>query len=51
MSGVARESPRGRLTGNGRMPSEGEALLNWMLANEQEWRLNSLADAVEAGPG
>jgi hypothetical protein len=39
------------LTGNGRMPSEGEALLNWMLANEQEWRLNSLADAVEAGPG
>ena len=39
------------LTGNGRMPSEGEALLNWMLANEQEWRPNSLANAVEAGPG
>lgn len=28
------------LTGNGRMPSEGEAVLNWMLANEGMWRTN-----------
>lgn len=32
------------LTGNGRMPAEGEALLAWMLANESAWRLNSLQD-------
>jgi hypothetical protein len=31
------------LTGNGRMPAEGEALLAWMLANETEWRESSLA--------
>lgn len=30
------------LTGNGRMPAEGEALLEWMLANETEWRAESL---------
>lgn len=30
------------LTGNGRMPAEGEALLEWMLANESEWRAESL---------
>lgn len=30
------------LTGNGRMPSEGEALLKWMLEDEQAWRLSSL---------
>ncbi len=34
------------LTGNGRMPAEGEALLEWMLANEQEWRLDSLTDVT-----
>ncbi len=34
------------LTGNGRMPAEGEALLEWMLANEQQWRLDSLADVT-----
>ena len=34
------------LTGNGRMPAEGEALLQWMLANEQQWRLDSLADVT-----
>jgi hypothetical protein len=39
------------LTGNGRMPSEGEALLKWMLENEEEWRLSSLADVVATGPG
>jgi hypothetical protein len=26
------------LTGNGRMPAEGEALINWMTENESEWR-------------
>jgi IclR helix-turn-helix domain len=30
------------LTGNGRMPAEGEALLDWMLENEAAWRLASL---------
>jgi hypothetical protein len=31
------------LTGNGRMPAEGEALLKWMTENEDEWRVPSLA--------
>jgi hypothetical protein len=31
------------LTGTGRMPAEGEALLEWMLADEQRWRRPSLA--------
>jgi hypothetical protein len=35
------------LTGNGRMPSEGEALLDWMVAHEEQWRLKSLADTLE----
>jgi hypothetical protein len=35
------------LPGNGRMPAEGEALLDWMRANEQEWRLESLADVKQ----
>ncbi|HMI80392.1 MAG TPA: hypothetical protein VK480_01265 [Solirubrobacterales bacterium] len=30
------------LTGNGRMPSEGEAVLSWMEGNEGEWRSDSL---------
>jgi len=30
------------LTGNGRMPAEGEALLEWMQADETAWRLDSL---------
>jgi DNA-binding transcriptional ArsR family regulator len=30
------------LTGNGRMPAEGEATLAWMLANEATWRRGSL---------
>ena len=33
------------LTGNGRMPAEGEALLSWMVDNEAEWRLPSLPPA------
>ena len=36
------------LTGNGRMPSEGEALLEWMLANESEWRLGALGEVSRA---
>lgn len=32
------------LGGNGRMPAEGEALLEWMAANETSWRLPSLGD-------
>ncbi|MGQ0668291.1 MAG: hypothetical protein ACT4PO_01220 [Actinomycetota bacterium] len=31
------------LTGNGRMPAEGEALIEWMVTNESLWRLESLA--------
>jgi hypothetical protein len=31
------------LTGNGRMPAEGDALIDWMVANESQWRLPSLA--------
>lgn len=32
------------LGGNGRMPAEGEALLEWMAAEESTWRLPSLGD-------
>ena len=32
------------LTGNGRMPSEGEALLSWMAEDESRWRVSSLED-------
>lgn len=35
------------LTGNGRMPAEGEALLEWMEAHEEAWRLASL-DELES---
>lgn len=39
------------LGGNGRMPAEGEALLEWMAANESSWRLPSLGDPHrERGP-
>lgn len=34
------------LSGNGRMPAEGEALLTWMLDNETQWRAAGLADAT-----
>lgn len=37
------------LTGTGRMPSEGEAVLAWMVENESEWRLESLRDLVAGG--
>jgi hypothetical protein len=30
------------LTGNGRMPSEGEAVLSWMESNETDWRSDGL---------
>jgi len=32
------------LTGTGRMPAEGEALLEWMMADESRWRLPSLGE-------
>lgn len=35
------------LTGNGRMPAEGEALLTWMMENELAWRAPSIAQALE----
>ncbi|MGH8994994.1 MAG: type IV toxin-antitoxin system AbiEi family antitoxin [Acidimicrobiales bacterium] len=33
------------LTGNGRMPVEGEALIQWLVDNENSWRLEWLPDA------
>jgi hypothetical protein len=30
------------LSGTGRMPAEGEALLSWMIENESSWRYPSL---------
>ncbi len=33
------------LTGNGRMPAEGEAVLSWMRDNEQAWRRDALPRA------
>jgi hypothetical protein len=39
------------LGGNGRMPAEGEALLEWMPAEESSWRLPSLGNLFgETGP-
>jgi DNA-binding transcriptional ArsR family regulator len=32
------------LTGTGRMPAEGESVLNWMTTNEKPWRLLGLPD-------
>jgi hypothetical protein len=29
------------LTGNGRMPAEGEAVVDWMLSHEEAWRADS----------
>jgi hypothetical protein len=36
------------LTGTGRMPAEGEALLAWMTDNEKSWRYGSLAELEAA---
>ncbi len=36
------------LTGTGRMPAEGEALLAWMVDNETSWRYGSLAELEAA---
>jgi hypothetical protein len=40
------------LTGNGRMPAEGEALLEWMVNHEASWRAPSLSELrwAEHGP-
>jgi len=35
------------LTGTGRMPAEGEALLAWMAQNEESWRVPSLRELEE----
>jgi hypothetical protein len=32
------------MTGNGRMPQEGAALLDWMAQNEDQWRIKSLSE-------
>jgi hypothetical protein len=32
------------LTGNGRMPAEGDALTKWMEGNQYQWRLPSISD-------
>lgn len=32
------------LTGNGRMPAEGDALTTWMEDNQSQWRLTSISD-------
>ncbi len=36
------------LSGSGRMPAEGEALIEWMRANEDSWRLPSIAGLLRA---
>ncbi len=38
------------LTGNGRMPAEGDALVDWMIEHEDDWRLNSLAAVTFEAP-
>lgn len=38
------------LSGTGRMPVEGEALLDWLLANERAWRRESLDQLAEREP-
>lgn len=38
------------LAGSGRMPSEGEALLNWMMINEDRWRYPSIKALLESVP-
>lgn len=36
------------LSGSGRMPAEGEAIIEWMAADEDRWRLSSVAALLEA---
>ena len=38
------------LTGNGRMPAEGAALLEWMALNETSWRLSDLSETDKENP-
>jgi hypothetical protein len=35
------------LSGTGRMPSEGEALISWMQKNESEWRYGSVRELLD----
>ena len=37
------------LTGNGRMPAEGEALTTWMVDNESKWRAPSISALNQTG--
>jgi hypothetical protein len=39
------------LTGTGRMPAEGDAVLAWMVENEDSWRAPTLRDAIERKRG
>jgi hypothetical protein len=34
------------ISGNGRMPSEGDALIRWMQENESAWRARSIDDLI-----
>lgn len=38
------------LSGSGRMPAEGEAVLEWMATNEASWRLPSIEGLLEGAP-
>ncbi len=38
------------LAGSGRMPSEGEALIDWMRQDENRWRYPSIRDLLEETP-
>jgi hypothetical protein len=38
------------LSGNGRMPSEGEALIGWMREDETRWRFPSIQDLLAGDP-
>jgi hypothetical protein len=38
------------LTGNGRMPAEGEALLDWMVNSEAAWRVSKLGELPVSRP-
>lgn len=37
------------LTGNGRMPLEGEALISWLAEDESRWRIDSIAALPRSG--